>query len=286
MSEQPDSLGSGLVRTLAAFQHGRERSPTFVASSDSDESEDSNAPVQNMPLLSGGGTSQGGTSDSDDGKRACEGSSKAGESQRGVSHPLFTSVPSAAAASAPSPALTSSLQAADSVVGSQFRSTESSGCTALPSGSTSTLPSADDFDRLGDERFLFVAPPLQVDPTWRMTPKQQEQAAADKARGARTAVRDTVGSLPMNKYGRGLNVMQLDLELSARAIGVSRLDRSAGVSVDDVDDRTHAGAVGRGFHGASKKRRDERRGGEQQQRQPSPAPRQRKAHKFNESYEV
>ena len=99
-------------------------------------------------------------------------------------------------------------------------------------GVDNCLPSADGFDHLGDDTFLRVAPSVTLDPTWKMTPDEQAVAAATarKQRGAASA-----GSLPMNKYGRGLNLLQLDVELSARAGGSSREGATGARSAEEPE---------------------------------------------------
>ena len=83
------------------------------------------------------------------------------------------------------------------------------------------LPSADDLDTLAAEHGSFLRPakqPLEADPdgpSWRLTPAEQ-QAAARATAAAASAARPAM-ALPMNTYGRGLNMLQLTVELSARA---------------------------------------------------------------------
>lgn len=83
------------------------------------------------------------------------------------------------------------------------------------------LPSADDLDTLAAEHGAFLRPakqPLEADPdgpSWRLTPAEQ-QAASRAAAAAASAARPAM-VLPMNRYGRGLNMLQLTVELSARA---------------------------------------------------------------------
>mmetsp|Transcript_54673 Transcript_54673/g.162535 ORF Transcript_54673/g.162535 Transcript_54673/m.162535 type:complete len:227 (+) Transcript_54673:127-807(+) len=87
----------------------------------------------------------------------------------------------------------------------------------------SALPAADDLDSLSDGSFLRVAPAVATDPSWRLTPSEQDDAMEAAANQAARERNDRAsGSLPMNKYGRGLNRMQLDVELGARALGLKR----------------------------------------------------------------
>lgn len=88
-----------------------------------------------------------------------------------------------------------------------------------------SLPAPHDLDALAAEGGAFLhVPRITEDPTWRMTPAQQ-QATAASSRAAKRASSAAV-ALPMNKYGRGMNLLQLGVELSARAAS-----RGAGSSV-------------------------------------------------------
>ena len=77
------------------------------------------------------------------------------------------------------------------------------------------LPSATDFDRLGDDSFLRVDQRLAEEPGWRLTP---EQAASEARRAAEPRFGAMApSSLPSYRYGRGLNLLQLGVQLSGRA---------------------------------------------------------------------
>ena len=80
------------------------------------------------------------------------------------------------------------------------------------------LPSASDFDSLGDDSFLRVERKVPAEPGWYLTPAQQ--TAEDDRRAAANAQKGSLApcSLPSYRYGRGLNMLQLGIELSARAV--------------------------------------------------------------------
>ena len=115
--------------------------------------------------------------------------------------------------------------------------------------SSSLLPSADDFDSLVSAGGAFLrvnqGPAGAEDASWRLTPAEQAEQAAEARREAaeRSAARCST-NLPMNRYGRGLNMLQLGVELSGRAANMRGVDGSG--SGKRKAERTHASAVADG----------------------------------------
>jgi hypothetical protein len=89
--------------------------------------------------------------------------------------------------------------------------------------SSGLLPSADDLERIAREEGTFLAvahPAVQMDPAWKLTPFEQRTAEADAAAADRAALSAGPSmALPSFRYGRGMNALQLGVELSARAAG-------------------------------------------------------------------
>ena len=116
------------------------------------------------------------------------------------------------------------------------------------------LPSATDLDALADASFLHVAPALAEEPGWRLTPAQQAAVEAKARREAAERLNPAAPcSLPSYRYGRGLNMLQLGVELSARAAkrgpgtaAASRSTTSSKVPRRDPDHDCEAQDVGGG----------------------------------------
>ena len=92
---------------------------------------------------------------------------------------------------------------------------------AAHNGATSELPSADDFDSLAQIGGAFLnvtrGPAGAENASWKLTPAELAEAELAARREAREAQASSSLSLPMNRYGRGLNMLQLTVELSGRA---------------------------------------------------------------------
>ena len=141
---------------------------------------------------------------------------------------------------------------------------ESSSCVA------SVLPSADDFEQLAREggAFLSVAsgPSGAEEASWRLTPAQEAAAALEARRADLDAAANTSTFLPMNRYGRGLNLMQLSVELSGRAASSGTSARGGGASGGacgnkrkaDDDARQSASSEQSGENGQRRGKRDQR----------------------------
>ena len=110
-----------------------------------------------------------------------------------------------------------------------------------PSG---LLPSADDLERLAAEEGAFLAvanPAVEMDAAWSQTPFQQRTAAAAAAEAdAAKALGPGPSILPSFRYGRGMNALQLGVELSARAAGYAPGNDARG-SKNEANDRKNAG---------------------------------------------
>lgn len=82
------------------------------------------------------------------------------------------------------------------------------------------LPDAAEWSRLGDAAFLYVAPKDEkADAFWRPSAvdeltREERQRRAEAA----AAASGMPMSLPANRYGRGMNSLQLAVELSGRAV--------------------------------------------------------------------
>ena len=125
------------------------------------------------------------------------------------------------------------------------------------------LPSADSFDMLGDASFLQLPPTEPCDPSWHMNAEEQRLATRQAAAAAAAAaIASGPSSLPINRYGRGLNMLQLQVELSSRAVRGSTSaaavpKRSVEMSSRETDDGAAPGPTS----GESEAERKRRRGG-------------------------
>lgn len=229
VADQHASRGARLIQKLTDHQKTR---PIVcpVASEDSNSESEDALPLQNMPVLSS-------RSDGSDADEAPPGK-----------QPLQVAATTDAKGGVWAHARGDGLQ-------------RERGAAQGTEAASSTLPSADDFDGLGDSGFLFVERPVVLDPSWKMTPDEAAAAANKEARTSAAATRaGLVASLPMNKYGRGLNNMQLEVELSARAAGINRvaMKRKTGdpaIESTELQDDGHGWCGGRGGGAKSKKKK-------------------------------